>query len=122
MEDIIKANYDNLSKLDKKLQLLNPTISLEKGHGILLNKNGFIIKSVEDLIIEDTLKILMKDGSIKAIVKEIEREGGVRSMEIKNLSYEEALKELEIILDKLENNNHTLDESLEMFKKRHSII
>ena len=38
MEDIIKANYDNLSKLDKKLQLLNPTISLEKGHGILLNK------------------------------------------------------------------------------------
>ncbi len=43
-------------------------------------------------------------------------------MEIKNLSYEEALKELEIILDKLENNNHTLDESLEMFKKRHSII
>ncbi len=38
-------------------------------------------------------------------------------MEIKNLSYEEALKELEIILDKLENNNHTLDESLEMFKK-----
>lgn len=38
-------------------------------------------------------------------------------MEIKNLSYEEALKELEIILDKLENNNYTLDESLEMFKK-----
>ena len=63
----------------------------------------------------------MKDGSIKAIVKEIEREG-VRSMEIKNLSYEEALKELEIILDKLENNNHTLDESLEMFKKAFNYI
>lgn len=38
-------------------------------------------------------------------------------MEISNLSYEEAFKELENILESLEGDNHTLNESLEMFKK-----
>lgn len=38
-------------------------------------------------------------------------------MEINNLSYEEALDELKLILKKLEENEENLDESLKMFKK-----
>lgn len=38
-------------------------------------------------------------------------------MEIKELSYEEALSELKVILNRLENDDLTLEKSLEMFKK-----
>lgn len=38
-------------------------------------------------------------------------------MKINNLSYEEALDKLEEILDCLEKDDHTLNESLEMFKQ-----
>ncbi|MGN9164137.1 exodeoxyribonuclease VII small subunit [Tissierellaceae bacterium HCP3S3_D8] len=37
-------------------------------------------------------------------------------MKYENLSYEEALEELQNILDNLENGEHTLSESVDMFK------
>ncbi len=38
-------------------------------------------------------------------------------MEDKKISYEDALKELEDIVEKLEKDNSTLNDSVEMFKK-----
>lgn len=82
MEGIINSKYNSLFQLEKKLQLLNPTISLEKGHGILLDEEGYPIRSVEDMRIEDRIRILMKDGSIKAVIEEIEDKRGNEEYEI----------------------------------------
>ncbi len=38
-------------------------------------------------------------------------------MDISKLSYEEAIKELENVLEKLEKNDSSLEETLEIFKK-----
>lgn len=72
IKDIINNRFKNLLELEKKLELLNPSISLEKGHGILINKDGYLIKSVTELSTNEEFKVLMKDGSIDAVAKEIE--------------------------------------------------
>ncbi len=71
MEDILYEKYNQLSNLEKNLQLLNPIISLEKGNGILLNDKGLLISSAMDVKIEDEIKILLRDGWIDVVVKDI---------------------------------------------------
>lgn len=72
LRDIINHRAKALMELEKRLQLLNPSIALNKGHGILLNREGYLIQSVKDLALNDEFRILMKDGAIEAIVQEIE--------------------------------------------------
>lgn len=57
--------------LENSIKLLNPTLSLERGNGILLDKDGILIKSVEDINLDDTINIIMKDGSISTLVKDV---------------------------------------------------
>lgn len=65
-------DYKKLSgDLENNLRLLNPTLALDRGNGILLDKDNKLIKSVEDLAIDDTLHILMQDGKITTIVKNV---------------------------------------------------
>ncbi|NLN14978.1 MAG: exodeoxyribonuclease VII large subunit [Tissierellia bacterium] len=57
--------------LENKLKLLNPTLALEKGNAIILNEAGGLIKSVKDLAQGDSIEILMQDGRIRALVKDV---------------------------------------------------
>ncbi|NLY44537.1 MAG: exodeoxyribonuclease VII large subunit [Tissierella sp.] len=59
--------------LENSIKLLNPTLSLDRGNGILLDKDGLLIKSIDDIIIGDDINILMKDGTITTLVKDVSK-------------------------------------------------
>lgn len=96
IKDVIKNNEIRLNKVlmsyvvknpyvlidDKKqkyslllntLKLVNPLGILEKGYS-LVEVNGSIIKSSKDVSIDDYITVKLHEGSIKAVVKEIEKE------------------------------------------------
>lgn len=60
-----------LSEIHKKMERLNPSITLEKGNGIIINKTGKIIKSLEELSLGENIYIQMKDGKVLAQIREI---------------------------------------------------
>lgn len=59
--------------LENRLNLLNPTLSIEKGNGILIDADGKLIKSVEDISIGDRIDIVMRDGNIKALIEDFSK-------------------------------------------------
>lgn len=73
MNSYILRKKNVLGDYDKKIQLLNPAIGLDKGQAILTNKDGKLIKSVEDLGLEEEFRVNMQDGKLLALVKEIEK-------------------------------------------------
>lgn len=66
----VNDNLNRLNKLEKKLQILNPLASLDRGHSIILDKSGYMIKSIKDISIDDQINIIMKDGILKVTVNE----------------------------------------------------
>ena len=66
-----------------------------------------MINSVNDLSIDKELKLLIKDGMIKVKVVKINK--GEFYYEENDLTYEEAVKELEEILEDLEKENLSLN-------------
>jgi exodeoxyribonuclease VII large subunit len=75
----IEKNLNNkrsiLIDIKNKLNLLDPTLGLENGLGILINHNGDIIKTIEEVNINEEINILLKDGKIKSIVKSVDKGG-----------------------------------------------
>jgi len=74
LKDLINNQGKKLLGLENRLQLLDPSISLKDGNGILLNKNGCLVKSIKELSLNDNLKVIMKDGSIDAVVQNVNKE------------------------------------------------
>lgn len=78
----VERNLNNkktiLIDLKNKLNLLNPTLGLENGCGILINDKGNLIKSIDEINLDEELNILLKDGTIKSIVTSIDK-GGIVS-------------------------------------------
>lgn len=73
IEKIINNKKNELNSIDKTLSLLNPSLGLDKGFGILTNNNGKLIKSVNDVKENDELFINLRDGKIESTVKKVER-------------------------------------------------
>lgn len=71
----IDKEHKRLMKLENKLSLLNPKIGLDKGYGILLDENGFLIRSIADLSIGHNMEIIMNDGQVTTKVVKINKEG-----------------------------------------------
>lgn len=76
-ERIVERKKSNLLEIKGKLDLLNPVLGLEKGYGILLDKENKLIRSASDLAIDDNIKILLRDGKIGVIVNYIDMEDTV---------------------------------------------
>ncbi|HLR20437.1 MAG TPA: exodeoxyribonuclease VII large subunit [Tissierellaceae bacterium] len=74
LKDLINNQGKKLLGLENRLQLLDPSISLKDGNGILLNENGCLVKSIKELSLNDNLKVIMKDGSIDAVVQNVNKE------------------------------------------------
>ena len=72
-----KLNKENkkLAFLNNKLNVLNPSLSLDKGYGILYNSQGKLIKTIDELNIDDELNILLKDGTIKTLITKVDKGG-----------------------------------------------
>ncbi len=65
---------DKIENLNKAIQYLNPVNSLERGYGIVTNLNGTVINSVENISLNEKLKILIKDGILEVRVVNINKE------------------------------------------------
>ena len=68
-----KLNLE-LNNLSYNINILNPRLAIEKGFAVVLKENKKVY-STSEINIEDTLDILLCDGKVQAIVKEIENNG-----------------------------------------------
>ena len=60
--------YKNFDFLKKSLNLINPQNILNKGYSIILNEEGKLISSIDNVSIGEKISIQIKDGNIKANV------------------------------------------------------
>ena len=74
IKDKFSSKSNQLIQIKSKLEFLNPMLSIEKGYGLLTDREGKMIGSVENVDIDDTIYISLKDGRIKALVKEVARD------------------------------------------------
>ena len=65
---------DKLNTLKVKVDLLNPINILDKGYSVVY-KDGKIIKDVDNLRLNDSINILVKNGNIDASVKGVNKNG-----------------------------------------------
>jgi exodeoxyribonuclease VII large subunit len=75
IDKILSKELKKLVLLENKLNIINPTLLLDKGYGVLYNKAGLLVKNLEELSINDELNILHKDGLIKTVIVELEKGG-----------------------------------------------
>ena len=64
-----------LLNIKNRLDLLNPMIGLDKGCGVIIDNKGKFIKSIDDAQVGEEINIILRDGSIKSIVKSMDKGG-----------------------------------------------
>lgn len=69
---IIDFKTIQLDKLINRLKGLNPSNIIDKGYSLVLDQCGKVLSSIEEYQIDQPIYIQLKDGRIKAIVKEKE--------------------------------------------------
>ena len=93
-----------------QLDTLSPTQTMLRGYSII-EKDDKIITSKDDLSVEDEITVNLKDGKIKANVKEI------RWWLWLEQTFEEMMTELEKVVGKLDEENISLEESIELYQR-----
>lgn len=80
LKDLVRGmklkNKDSKVKLENiasKLNALSPLSTLDRGYSITMNEEKSVIKSIDDTKKNDIIKILLKDGEITSVVKEIDK-------------------------------------------------
>ena len=74
MDKKIDGENKKLMKLKHHLSLLNPSIGLDNGYGILLDERGFLIRSIDQISLDENIDIIMKDGKLSTKVTKIHKE------------------------------------------------
>jgi exodeoxyribonuclease VII large subunit len=74
LEKKISKELKRLLILENRLRLLDPRYSLDKGYGILYDVDGNIVKSIDELKIGYEINILLKDGTIRTVIIDLEKE------------------------------------------------
>jgi exodeoxyribonuclease VII large subunit len=62
-----------LSGLKNSLDILNPLLALDRGYGVLTDNKGNLVKSIDNIVIDEEINILLKDGRIKSVVKGVDK-------------------------------------------------
>lgn len=75
IEKKLSKEIKKLAILENKLNVLNPSLSLDKGYGILYGKDGKIIKTIDELAVDAEINILLKDGIVKSLVIKVDKGG-----------------------------------------------
>lgn len=74
IDKTLDGENKKLMKLKHQLSLLNPSIGLDNGCGILLDQNGFLIRSIDEVSLNENIAIIMKDGKLNTKVTKIHKE------------------------------------------------
>ncbi len=64
----------NLTDINNRLRILDPQLGLDKGLGILLNDEGKMIRSIDQMNLGDRVTLVLHDGRASSLVQSIERE------------------------------------------------
>ncbi|TCU72776.1 exodeoxyribonuclease VII large subunit [Tissierella praeacuta] len=73
MEKKIGDKLNQLSSLKNSLNMLNPRLALDRGYGILTDNKGKLVKSIDNIVVDEEINILLKDGKIKSIVRGVDK-------------------------------------------------
>ncbi|MGJ0846672.1 exodeoxyribonuclease VII large subunit [Tissierella praeacuta] len=73
MEKKIGDKLNQLSSLKNSLNVLNPRLALDRGYGILTDNKGKLVKSIDNIVVDEEINILLKDGKIKSIVRGVDK-------------------------------------------------
>lgn len=68
LERDIYEKKNRLMQVKHVLDIKNPMLGLDQGNGILMDEDGKILRSVKDIVVDKNIDILLKDGSVKALV------------------------------------------------------
>lgn len=71
MREMIKARKNRLLQLESSLQMLSPYKVLERGYAIVF-REGKAVKSVDELELDDRVRVQLSRGRFSAVVKEKE--------------------------------------------------
>ena len=70
----IEKSKDELQRLNCMLQSLNPLNTLERGYSVIKDKDNNVIFSALELKKQDSIKVIMKDGSVYIDIKALREE------------------------------------------------
>ncbi len=73
---LLNGEIGKLSRANELLLANNPLKVLSKGYGIIQDTKSNTISSIEELKINDTVKVLLKDGSATFRIKYLEEQDG----------------------------------------------
>ncbi|MFO7792227.1 MAG: exodeoxyribonuclease VII large subunit [Candidatus Saliniplasma sp.] len=73
MELFLKQRDQSLKGQLERLRALSPESTLKRGYSVVLTSEDELIKSVDDVKVDDKLNIKMNDGMLKAITEEVIR-------------------------------------------------
>ena len=66
----IKSKFINANS---KLIALNPMAVLSRGYGAVLNESNNVVKSIDDVNVDDSITVMLKDGNLTALVQKKNR-------------------------------------------------
>lgn len=69
----IDQKIQNLKTQEEKLKALGPSETMRRGYSIVMDEEGELITSVDELNEDDLIDIRMMDGKLKAKIKEVEK-------------------------------------------------
>lgn len=69
-QEKIKDKKTNMELLINKLDALSPLKTLNRGYSISYNSAGKIIKSIDQVMIGDAIKVSVADGQLSCLVQE----------------------------------------------------
>ncbi|WP_236908765.1 exodeoxyribonuclease VII large subunit [Clostridium sp. Cult3] len=73
MDTKINKNRVLIDNLHNKINYLNPISALDRGYGLVLDKQGNMISSIEDVQAEENLNLIIKDGMLTIKVVKINK-------------------------------------------------
>ncbi|SUP53149.1 Exodeoxyribonuclease 7 small subunit [Weissella viridescens] len=109
MEQSLERAEQRTAKAVAGLQLVSPLSILARGYG-LVEKDDKIMRSVNDLHVDDMVAIRLADGTVNAQIKQLEKQMTDKP------TFEENLTKLEQIVTQLEKGDVPLEEALAQFE------
>jgi exodeoxyribonuclease VII large subunit len=70
----VELSSARLMGLEKQLTALDPYAVLKRGYAVVTNESGNVVKSVDDVSIDERINIRIKDGDFDAVVKNGEKD------------------------------------------------
>jgi exodeoxyribonuclease VII large subunit len=73
MQALFREKKAMLGEASAKLSALDPLAVLARGYGAVFDGKGGVVKSVDDTAVGESVTLSLSDGSVRAVVSEIEK-------------------------------------------------